>query len=222
MKKAILILVLVLFIPFLFVSCKHKSSLLPYVSELRCAIYQGESQSYSIRAGYGFKEQPFVNDGVAGKTVNLLTFKLLGKETDSATYTLNFNYNQTDYSAVFKLNPATDTVTCSIEIDDFSTSEFTVKITSGSNTEEVSLSSIIPNQAISYTTALDFLSKHQGALLSHYTDQNGNFKAEIYLRILVKDNSPYWYVGLASGNNKLKALLIDGLSGEILAIREIF
>ena len=222
MKKSIFALVLILFVPFLFVSCKHENRLLPYVSELRCDLYQGDSQSYSVRAGYGFKEQPFVNDGVAGKTVNQLTFKLLGKETDSATYTISFNYNQTDYSGVFKLNPATDTVTCTIEIDDFSAREFTVKITSGSSTEEVKLVSIIPNQTISHITALDFLSKNQGALISHYTDNTGNFKAEIYLRILVKDNSPYWYVGLASGNNKLKAFLIDGFSGEILAIREIF
>ena len=42
------------------------------------------------------------------------------------------------------------------------------------------------------------------------------------MRIFVKNDSPYWYVGIASGNGKLKALLIDGASGELLAAREIF
>ena len=39
---------------------------------------------------------------------------------------------------------------------------------------------------------------------------------------IVKEKKPYYYVGFASGNDKLKALLIDGLTGKTLAIREIF
>ena len=53
-------------------------------------------------------------------------------------------------------------------------------------------------------------------------DQDGNFNAELYMRVIVKDQLPYWYVGFASGNEQLKALLVDGINGEVLAIREIF
>ena len=42
------------------------------------------------------------------------------------------------------------------------------------------------------------------------------------VKVIVKDDKPYWYVGIASGGGNLKALLIDGFSGEVLAIREIF
>ena len=42
------------------------------------------------------------------------------------------------------------------------------------------------------------------------------------MRVIVKDQLPYWYVGFASGNEQLKALLVDGINGEVLAIREIF
>lgn len=222
MKKLIAIISILTCFTFVFSACNKSNSLLPHVSELRTELYQGEGQNFSLKAGCGFKESPFVNDGKVGKTSNALTFKLMNKETDDATYSLAFNFNQIEYKGVFKLNPITNTVTCDIEVDNFNLKEFTVKISSGAKSEEIVLKSIVPDTAITYATALDYLIKNQSALISHYTDSEGAFNAEIYLRILIKDNAPYWYVGIASGNEKLKALLIDGTNGEILAIREIF
>ena len=57
--------------------------------------------------------------------------------------------------------------------------------------------------------------------LKNYCDEKGNFNAEIALRVLVKDNHPYWYVGL-SNTSGTKALLLDGFSGEVLAVKDIF
>ncbi|MBQ8426448.1 MAG: hypothetical protein IJX16_01665 [Clostridia bacterium] len=222
MKKFFAILFSVFCLTLLFPACSSGNNLSGYVSEMRSIIYHGEGQTLSLNAGYGFKEQPFINDGKVGKTVNSLTFKLIGKETDDVTYHLSFNYNDTDYKSTFKLNPITDTVTCSVEIDGFYLNEFTVKISFGANSEEITLKSAIPENTITHLDALKYLQKNQGALISHYTDDEGNFNAEIYMRILVKDGAPFWYVGIASGNENLKALLIDGFSGEILAIREIF
>lgn len=222
MKKFFLFLIVFTCFTLSFSACKQDNILLSNVSEARYNLYQGQSQNFSIKAGYGFKETPFINDGKVGKTINVLSFKLLDKEVDDTTYTLQFDFNQTEYKGVFKLNPITSTVTCEIEVDNFDLKEFTVKISSGAESESVVLKSTVPDTAISYSTALDYLVKNQSSLISHYTDTNGNFHAEIYMRILVKDGSPYWYVGLASGKDKLKALLIDGISGETLAIREIF
>ena len=41
------------------------------------------------------------------------------------------------------------------------------------------------------------------------------------MRIIVKDGKAYWYAGLSDGKDFLKALLIDGVSGEILATRTV-
>ena len=70
--------------------------------------------------------------------------------------------------------------------------------------------------------ALDFLYSDQQNLIKAFCDEKGAFNAEIYARIIVKNDKPFWYIGIASGNNNLKALLIDGFSGKTLAIREIF
>jgi hypothetical protein len=42
------------------------------------------------------------------------------------------------------------------------------------------------------------------------------------MRVLVKDNHAYWYIGLCDTEGKLKALLIDGFDGKVLAVRDIF
>ena len=97
-----------------------------------------------------------------------------------------------------------------------------MQISSAGVTETVTMTSIIPDKTISYSTALNHLVQKQQSLVAHYTTDDGVFTAEIYARILVNDGAPYWYIGIASGNNNLKALLVDGITGEILAIREIF
>ena len=82
------------------------------------------------------------------------------------------------------------------------------------------MKSTLPKGTISYKKALEYLQKNQSELVKSYYD-DGEFKAEICMRVLVKDNHPYWYIGLTNSTNT-KALLIDGFSGEVLAIRDIF
>ena len=87
--------------------------------------------------------------------------------------------------------------------------------------EEVRLRSVVPPTAITCDKALEILSSEQGALIETYKNENGEFSGEISERIIVKNEKPYWYVGLLNGKGGTKALLIDGLNGEILAVREI-
>lgn len=210
-----------LFSLFLF-ACKPVNPLYDRVSELRCNIFEGDCDDFSLTAHYGFKETPFTNDGVPCERINLLTFKLVGKEISSATYTLAFENGGQKYSCDFKLNPVTHALNASVEIDEFNLSSFTVNIVCGADKKSVNMTSILPQNTIDYKTALDHLYNDQKDLISAYTDQNGAFGAEIYTRVIVRDNKPYWYIGIASGNGNLKALLVDGFSGKLLAIREVF
>ena len=222
MKKFITLFLAILCAVTLFCGCKGGNPLEKHVSELRSDVFYGQSENYTVKAGYGFKETPYNNDGTARSRQNLLTFRLLNKETDDVSYSLTTTINETQYKTVFKLNPVSHALTATIEIDGFNLKEFSVTINSGANTETITLLSQLPENTINYLTALNHLEKEQSELIKSYCDVDGNFNAEIYARILVKDGKPYWYIGIASGNENLKALLIDGVSGEILAIREIF
>ncbi len=220
MKKFAFILSFLFCLSFLF-GCNGKPTLIENLSELRTDVFYGESENYKLKASYGFKESPFINDGKVGKTEYALEFRLLEK-TDDASYSISFPLNGSMVSANFSPNPVSHVLCARVQTEGFKEKEFSVTISCGGNQETIVLKSLLPQNTITFDKALSSLYNGQKDFIDTLYDQNGNFNAEIYLRVLVKDQKPYWYVGLARGNNDLKALLIDGLDGKILAIREIF
>lgn len=223
MKKTIAIsLFLIAFISICFSACSKPPSLDVYLSELRSDVFEGQSQSYFLKAGFGFKETPFVNDGLVGETVSQMTFKLEGDLVDGAKYSLSFNNGEELVKTDFTVNPVTHSMTACVETPCFTLKEFCVDVISSGKTEKVSLKSTLPDNTLSSSDALKALYEKQTQLINSFFDENKNLKAELYMRVLVKDEKPFWYVGIASGNEQLKALLVDGISGEVLAIREIF
>ena len=202
--------------------CDERSSLTPYVSQLRCDTFYGENDSLKLKAHYGFIESPFVNDGKVGNCEYSLDFILSDKEVDNVAYSICFSFNGKDYEERFKLDPVKHLLTAKIPVDNFSKKEFSVTIKSGSNSTNITLNSLLPDGVLDYTAILLSLEKNQRALVNSFKDDLGNFNAEIYVRVLAKDNVPYYYVGFASGNDKLKALLVNALTAQVLAIREVF
>ncbi len=206
----------------IFSGCAQVNPLYDCVSELRLNLYQGSCENFTLKCGYGFKETPYRNDGEVSKKVYQLTFRLMDKEIDDVTYTVKLVFNGETYSSAFGLDPISDTVTAKLEIENFNLNDFTVILSYGGTDKEIVMTSLVPQGTITYQTALDKLYQKENSLINAYTDQNGNFTAEIYARIIVKDQKPYWYIGFANGNGKLKAMLMDGFSGELLAVREVF
>ena len=223
MKKFLLLFICILAVFFTFSGCKQQENTLDkYVSELRSEIFYGQSQNFTIKASYGFKEIPYNHDGKISDRVYVLVFKLVGRETDQATYNASFTFNGKIYKTTFKLSPVSHSLIAPIEVENFNLKQFTVQISSGTDTESIELKSTLPKNTISYSSALKFLQKNQSELVKAYCNKDGVFNGEICARIVVKDQKPYWYVGLTDIDGNLKALLIDGLNGEVLAIREVF
>ena len=137
------------------------------------------------------------------------------------TYNVSLTFNGKDYKSTFQLNPVSHNLTALLPIENFNLNEFDITLSYGSNTNVIKMKSTLPKNTISYTKALSCLQKSQAQLLKTYYDSNGNFNAEISLRVLVKDNHSYWHVGL-SNQNGTKALLLDGLTGKVLAVKDIF
>ncbi len=220
MKKITLFLLVVLYLLCFLSSCATPQGLEIYLSELRSEIFAGSNENLSVKAFYGFKETPYHNDGKIGTKDYFLSFRLANTETTDVNYYVVFNHNGKEFVAEFKAHPVSHLLIAEIPLDDFSKKEFEITIRYAENQVPIKLSSLLPKETISYKQALDNIEKNQPQLLkSCYVDDV--FSAEIYQRILVKDGKPFWYVGFAYGNDRLKALLVDGISGEILAIREL-
>ena len=222
LRKITILFLISIFASVFLCSCANINPLYDKVSELRSDLFLGEGEHFSLSACYGFKETPFLNDTLVNEKIYYLSFKLKGQPTDNSTKKISMEHDKKLYQAEFKLNPVTHTVVATFEVEGFNLKEFSVTISADSLTEKITLRSILPENTLDYKSALDFLYKDQPTLIEKYSDSNGNFNAEIYARVIVKENAPYWYIGIATGNDNLKALLIDGFTGELLAIREIF
>ncbi len=222
MKKFFVLALALVFALFALSGCKKQDNIADSVSQLISDIYYGENEEYKLRANYGFSERIFLGDGKVDKTAYKLTFILMDREADDITYCLVFDYNGDTFRQNFTIDPIKNTLSCSILIDNFALKEFDVKIESGSNQSEVKLQSIVPDGTINYLKALEYLCKSQPDLIANYQDEEYNFNGEIHVRVLVKDQKAYWFIGLHDKNGNLRALLIDGKTGEVLAKREVF
>ncbi len=199
--------------------CKKADPYLNYVSELRQEIYKGYAENTEITAVYGFCETPYLNDGKTGNLIYGLTFKL-HIVPDETKRVIKFTSGDREYSAPFGLDDITSEYKATVEIKADMGKEFAAALILGDATVPVVFKSIVPDNCITYETALKTLEDKQSTLLNSYI-KDGTFAAEIYMRIFVKDGAPYWYIGIAAGNDRLKALLIDGVSGDLLAVRDI-
>ena len=219
MKKFILTLlsiILSIFTVFCGVGCKKTSYLLPYVSELRADIFEGTFSHYTLKAYYGYKENPYVNDGKVGNYSPELTFTLKGAETEETTFTLEV----LDYQEVLKFekSPNGNLVT-RLNVENFDKKEFTVALGYSSEKVQITLCSIVPEGTLSANEVLIAIEQNQKNLINSFS-VNGGFEGEIYARIIIKNQKAYWYIAFANGKT-LKAFLVDGISGEVLAIREV-
>ncbi|MBQ6727787.1 MAG: hypothetical protein IJQ87_02500 [Clostridia bacterium] len=213
------IIVLLLIFTCTFAGCKQPDPYLNYVSEVRQEIYEGAADSAKITAVYGFCETPYLNDGKTGDIIYGLTFRL-HIVPDETKRVIKFTNGDREYSAPFILDEITSEYRATVEIKADMGKEFAAALIIGDTTVPVVFKSIVPDNCITYETALKALENKQSALLNSYM-KDGNFSAEIYMRVFVKDGAPYWYIGIAAGKDRLKALLIDGVSGELLAVRDI-
>lgn len=211
--------VIIIYCLFSLFGCEKENPYLSYVSDLTQDVYICETDDFTVKATYGFREEPFVNDGKAVERVYGYTFTL-DVVPDDVRRTVLFTYENENYSAAFALDGVSGEYKAFVEINRRFEKQFTATVATGAEKRELTFVSELPDNSITYERALEILAEAQQPLLNSYATENG-FSAELYMRVFVKNGKPYWYVGIAQ-NGKLKAFLMDGVSGDLLAIRDIF
>ena len=220
-KNLVFICCVLIIFPLFFCACKKDSPLLDRVVELRSDIFEAKCEYFPLIANYGYSENPYMADGVISKKNYFLEFKIVGRTYSNVETYVKFTCNEKEYKVNFELDPVTHSVKAKTPVDNFDYKTFNATIYYGSEKEELTFNSILPQNTISHEYALERLSKEQKALIDSFRDQNGDFMGEITARVIVKNGAPYWYIGISTPS-QTKALLIDGLTAKTLAIREIF
>lgn len=200
-------------------SCKDKPTYVKYLSELRENIYEGETADVKLKCYYGFKESPYSHDGVVGKKIYSLTFILELDELSPATYNLELNFNGKSFKGAFSYTENSAFPSLSFNIENFTEKTFSVKVSKGEIINDITLSSVIPEKTISYEKALNSVFSSAPDLISSFKEGD-EFCGEINERVLIRNDKAYYYIALISSDN-VKAFLVDGTNGELLAIRTV-
>ncbi len=215
MKKRILIVFLGLILSLsVFSGCAKKINLSDYICELKEKIYFGETDDYKVTCGFGF----IVNEN--SQKITGLTFKVKPTNSLNAKRSLEIILDGKTFNKDLTVSLSLYYSTCFIEKEDLKETEFNVKIKTGSDIKEITLKEENIEGTIDYKTALNCLIKNQPDLIESYKENNV-FMGKIIIRKIIRNERSFWYVGLIDKNDNLKALLIDGKTGDVLAIRKI-
>jgi len=193
------------------------------VSELRENIFIGESDNFSIKIITGLREDPFLMDGHAGITRDFTLITITPKnENSDSSYSFNTTINGTNFRGEFLAHPFNITLSADLNIRANQNEIIVTIINSGGTEENISTKSVVTEQMIDSTKALEIAQNKLKNSLETFKS-GGELKAEIYIRLLANpiDNSGgfYWYVAFIGTCGTIFAVLICPIEVQVLAVR---
>ena len=205
---------------FQFSSCKDELNLELYLSQLRISSYTCSLDDYTVTAYAEEREDPFISDGYVGGLKKIITVKIENykQPLDNAEVTLKFP--GAELSKKFEYSPLTGKFTAEIETSVLPSENTITAIVKNQGEERViELNKFSVNEIIDYKSALNSVSKKHGEKINKMLENNSSI--EVRLRLIVEGERGYYYVSITDKNGDTLAYLIDGLSGEILASKNI-
>lgn len=220
MKKVLSLILICLCLVGCFSGCKQSNDLSPYLSETRDAIYLGSGKEFSLKATCGTRENPLVLDGKVGEVAPYTTFTLLTEIDYNISVAISFDFNTTTYSGQFELSPVNSRMVVNFDINSLGES-FIVTVSGKGVNEKINMVKQTVDGLKTPVNAVNSLLLTQPDLIDSYK-LDGVFCAEISVRLIIENGSAYYYVGITDTKEKTIAFLLDGVSLETLAKREIF
>lgn len=197
---------------YMFSGCTSLRSDIERVSELRDEVFAAQAEGMSVTLITGIREEPFVIDGKSGEKKDFSVLTVIPSfEQVSSSYSFELKVGEASYRGEMKRHPLKSS--WSYELDVRITDECSVTISTLERTEELTLASVKTPDTITveraYTIACAELDSPDG---------------EIYIRLLenplTASGGYYWYVAFIGENYALKAVLLEPLTGEVVAKRE--
>ena len=212
MKKFFIITFVILLLPL--TACNGKTSYDSLISDLRYDILYGKGDKFDLKLYVGERETPYVNDGISNPREAVYLKFTLYNSLSEAEHKLAFDIDGNKYLYKMQTSNISYKPTVETVISDFKSKTLTVTVTEGSYIEQIVLTSIVDKNALSYIDALNKLLTTVPSLLN---EQN----TEFYLKVLVEKDKTYYYVGICNGE-KIRAVLLDGITGEILTTKDLY
>lgn len=185
-----------------------------YVSERRSNIYVYEDDNVKIKIYCSEKEQPYCADGIKGEVTPFCEAMVtLPKNPEEVYISFCGHEGEMNYQAVENL------FYLSVSAEDFKTDEIEVTLTCNDESKTYTALSVKHSGVMTCDEAVKCVAEHDKELFASLT-QNGLFDGEIFVRLLY-DEGCYYYVGVCDKSKQVKAYLLEGERGIIIATKQI-
>lgn len=192
------------------------------VSYKQTSYLVGSVENFSVTVVSGKRESPYLADGERGELVEfcIVTLKPHVYSDSSKTYTYRFEIDGETYDGT--LNKDTFGSTLSRDVGkDIGENITAITFSDGEGEFTVSLENMVCSALISGDDALKIAHSEFEEKLEK--EQEEGVYREVYLKfvsdVMGKENVYYWYVAFVGKNNDYSAVLIDVVSGEVVAKR---
>jgi len=224
MKKIRIILVsivLILCSSFLFACTPAMERFSHLISELRDNVFVAENEKFSVSIITGAREEPFILNGFATGTKPFTLITIVPKNGGTDFY-YSVVINGDTFEGKFVPHPFD--VSLSAEVDVLSNdSVIQLTVIQGENREELTANSVLTEQMINSTKAIDIAYNRLKGSLEDFK-QGGELQCEIFVRLIKNpiDNQGgyFWYVAFVGTNQTIFAVVIEPTTMTILAVRE--
>ncbi len=181
----------------------------------------GESEKFSVTLISGERENPFEVNGQTGEKTDFTVVTLSPKEEGEYNFTYLIKIGEEILSGKFTPHPFKNTY--SFEVNKRAVGTTFLSINDGEKDYELNLSSIKTEQILSPSDALDIACHRLKNSIESVTS-DGKLNAEIFIRYIENpissEKTYFWYIAFAPEKYTTFAVLIDPVSGEIVAVRE--
>ena len=225
MKKKILCFAVLAFSLLTFTACKSGSDVVinDYVIEERCNLFTAENDTYCVTFSTGLREENYALDGVKNNMVDfgVLTLARLDHNPLAITkceYTVTIDDQV--YSGELTSTKYDNSFSADLGAKANDNSVVSVNLKFDGVTFSSQLENTAGDFAVDKDTALKIANEQLKDELKNLAKDKTNF--EVVMKI-VKDYSSsevksyYWYVGVVATNGQTYGILIDAISGDIIA-----
>lgn len=191
------------------------------ISYKQTAYLIGECEEFNLTVTSGLRESPYLMDGERGDLVEFCTVTLKPSSNEGVNQNYTYEVTVDGESYTGSLNKDTFGTTLSGDIGvDIGDSMTSIVVKFGDESRTVMLENMMSNSLVSSDDALSIAEKALEDTLAQLPEED---KREVYLKFvsdIVGDESVYyWYVAYVGEGGKYSAVLIDIVSGDIIAKR---
>lgn len=214
MKKTLSFLLLLAF-PLALAGCGKKYDYTAHISELRSDIFRAETEEFSLTLSCVSREYPYAADGIACPRTDIVEISLV--PVSAAEYSVFFTTPAGEQGGEASLRNAFGDYFYSESVTAFPEGSVSVRVTWDGETRGIAATSVKSDETLTPEAALEKAVASEKDRIARMTD--GVFLGEFHVRLLRRDKN-YYYVGIVDRDGETLSLLLDSVTGEVLARRD--